>query len=332
MLAPRDGIAAARLRAPGGRETHPASGDPVPASVREWLEGVVIPHTMLREQAVRAEALDAEFFVGEGELTSAAGERVSLDDAVVPGGFYFFHKPHPAEPRVPFEIRIVHEDADLLVIDKPHFLASTPNGRFVRESVVTRLRVERGEDDLVAIHRLDRVTAGLLVLSRRPATRGRYQVLFQHRSIRKTYRALAWLPDGWEPGRSLPLGLEPGGEARDVRSRLRKVEGIRAVQTVAGEPNAHTSVRLEGVEEFGGRWVGAFELTPHTGKTHQLRVHLDALGMPMVGDPVYPVDLNPDAYDFSEPLRLLAAELSFPDPITGVERAFRSGLELAPPV
>jgi len=328
VLAPRDGIAAARLRAPGGRETHAASGDEVPGSVGRWLADVVIPTTMGREQATRQRPLTPEFFVTDGELTSAAGERAALDDAVVPGGFYFFHKPHPEEPVVPFGIRIVHEDADLLVVDKPHFLASTPNGRFVRESVVTRLRAERGEDDLVAIHRLDRVTAGLLVLSRRTATRGLYQVLFQQRLIRKQYRALAALPEGWRPGDELPLGLEEGGAARDVRSRLRKLDGVRAVQEVDGEPNAHTSVRLARVRRRGSRSVGEFDLTPHTGKTHQLRVHMNALGMPLVGDPVYPVDLNPDPYDFSTPLQLLAHSLEFADPITGERRAFRSGLTL----
>ncbi|WP_105565494.1 pseudouridine synthase [Microbacterium halophytorum] len=321
VLPPRDGIAAARISAPGGTRTHAAAGDPVPASVRDWLRDVVIPNTLGREQAIAP--LRPEYFVDEGELTTEHGRRVSLDDPVAPGGFYFFHKPYPAEPRVPFEIGVVHSDRDLLVIDKPHFLASTPNGRFVRESAVTRLRVEHGEDDLVAIHRLDRVTAGLLVLSRRPATRGLYQVLFQQRRIRKTYRALAWLPD------ELPLGIEPGGAPVDVRNRLEKSGGVRAVQVVPGEPNALTSIRMLRAGSVGGRAAGEFELTPHTGKTHQLRVHMNALGMPLVGDPVYPRDLEPDAYDFSEPLQLLAAELRFDDPITGAPRAFASRMSLS---
>ncbi len=329
MLPPRDGISAARLRAPGGRETHAAAGDAVPGTIREWLETVVIPRTLGREEAFDDRALEPEFFTSDdGSLTSAFGERVSLDDPVAPGGFYFFHKPYPPETRVPFEVGIRHEDADLLVVDKPHFLASTPNGRFVRESVVTRLRAERGEDDIVAIHRLDRVTAGLLVLSRRPATRGRYQVLFQERRIRKTYRALAWLPDGWRPDDPLPLGLEPGGPVVDIRSRLYKADGVRAVSEVPGEPNAHTSVRLDSIGEHAGRAIGEFTLTPHTGKTHQLRVHMNALGMPLLGDPVYPIDLGPDRYDFSHALQLLADHLEFDDPITGEPRAFTSALSL----
>ncbi len=330
MLAPRDGIAAARLRAPGGRQTHPAAGDPVPASVLAWLEEVVIPRTMGREQAFGERPLSPEFFVGDGMLTSEEGERVSLDDPVGPGAFYFFHKPYPPEPRVPFEVEIRHEDEDLLVVDKPHFLSSTPNGRFVRECVVTRLRAERGEDDLVAIHRLDRVTAGLLVLSRRPATRGAYQTLFQDRRIEKTYRALAWLPEGWEHGDALPAGLEAGGQVRDVSSRLRKIDGERAVRVVPGEPNAHTGIRLDRIGEHRGRALGEFTLTPHTGKTHQLRVHMNQLGMPLLGDPVYPRDLEPDAYDFSHALQLVAHRLAFTDPLSGEHREFVSARVLDP--
>src|SRR5690606_3129083 len=201
-----------------------------------------------------------------------------------------------------------------------HFLASTPNGAFVRECVMTRLRVERGEDAIVAIHRLDRVTGGLLVLSRRPSTRGAYQKLFQEKRIRKTYRALAHIP---ETG-ALPLGLEDG-RPRERLSRLQKVSGERAVREIDGEPNAHTTIRL--VAERGS--VGEFEITPHTGKTHQLRVHMNGLGMPLVGDPVYPRDLGPDPYDFSDPLRLVATTLEFSDPLSGERRTFASRMSLS---
>jgi len=313
ILPPRDGITASKLRAPGGSQTHAAQREPVPGSVGEWLREIVIARTLANEEALAG--IVAEYFVRDGELTDERGRRVSLGDAVIPGGFYAFHKPFPAEERIPFEIDVVHEDDDLLVVDKPHFLASTPNGAFVRECVMTRLRAERGEDDIVAIHRLDRVTGGLLALSRRPETRGAYQKLFQEKRIRKTYRALAHLPGAGE----LPLGLEDG-EPRERFSRLLKVSGDRAVREIEGEPNAHTTIRL--IEARGG--VGEFELTPHTGKTHQLRVHMNGLGMPLVGDPVYPRDLGPDPYDFSDPLRLLATTLEFADPLTGEPRRFDS--------
>ncbi|WP_231916299.1 pseudouridine synthase [Microbacterium karelineae] len=329
ILPPREGITAARLRAPGGTQTHAGAHLVVPPSVRDWLAGTIIPTTLGREQAVAEAALEPGYFTGPGELTDQWGARVSLDDAVIPGGFYFFHKPAPPERPVPFEIGVVHEDDDLIVVDKPHFLASTPNGVFVRECVVTRLRVARGEDDIVAMHRLDRVTGGLLALSRRPETRGAYQVLFQHRGIRKSYRALAWLPGGWRQGDPLPLGLEQG-EERGVRTRLRKIDGERAVREIPGEPNAHTGVRLLRVLRHAGAWAGEFALTPHTGKTHQLRVHMNGLGMPLLGDPVYPRDVDPDPYDFSHTLQLLAERLEFVDPFTGVTRTFTTRMRLDP--
>lgn len=317
ILPPRDGITASKLRAPGGTQTHAGQHDAVPATVGEWLENVVIARTLANEEALAGIA--AEYFVGPGELTDQHGRRVRLEDAVIPGGFYAFHKPFPPEERIPFEVEVLHEDDDLIVVDKPHFLASTPNGAFVRECVMTRLRVERGEDAIVAIHRLDRVTGGLLVLSRRPSTRGAYQKLFQEKRIRKTYRALAHIP---ETG-ALPLGLEDG-RPRERLSRLQKVSGERAVREIDGEPNARTTIRL--VAERGS--VGEFELTPHTGKTHQLRVHMNGLGMPLVGDPVYPRDLGPDPYDFSDPLRLVATTLEFSDPLSGERRTFASRMSL----
>lgn len=329
MLAPRDGIAATRLRAPGGRQMHPEAGDPVPATIRDWLETVVIPRATAAEEIFHDGSLAIDYFVGDGMLTGEHGARVGLDDPLEPGGFYFFHKPYPPEPRVPFEIDVLHEDRDLLIVDKPHFLSSTPNGRFVRECVVTRLRADRGEDDLVAIHRLDRVTAGVLVLSRRPATRGAYQMLFQDRRIRKIYRAVAWLPSGWRPGDPLPLGLTAGGEPREIRNRLHKISGERPVRIVDGEPNALTSIRLLSLITGRRRPRGVLALEPHTGKTHQLRVHLNSIGMPIVGDPVYPTDLGPESDDFSSPLQLLAQRLEFHDPLTGEPRAFESRRSLS---
>lgn len=322
LLAPRDGISAALLRAPGGTQTHAAQHDPVPRTVRDWLEQVVIPRTLAREEALETPGI--EYFTTAGALTDQTGARVQLDDALIPGGFYAFHKPVPPEVRVPFDVAVVHEDDDLLIVDKPHFLASTPNGVFQRECVVTRLRVDRGEDDIVAMHRLDRVTGGLLALSRRPETRGAYQVLFQEKRIEKSYRALAHLPRGWREGDPLPLGLEDG-EPHEHRSRLQKIDGERPVREVGGAPNAHTTIRL--VEVSDG--VGEFALAPHTGKTHQLRVHMNGLGMPLVGDPVYPRDAEPDPYDFSDPLQLLATTLAFDDPLTGRRRVFETSMTLA---
>ena len=317
-LPPREGISATSLRAPGGRSTHDKNHLPVPDTVGQWLA----------EEFPEAAPEARRSLLITGDMRNQAGRPVSWDDPVEPGGFYFFHRPVPPEDRIPFEISIVFDDEELLVVDKPHFLASTPNGRFVRECVVTRARRDLGLPDLVAIHRLDRVTAGLLILSKRPETRGRYQRLFQDRKVTKTYRALAPMPP---EGLELPLTTE---------SRLVKQRGGRQVLEVEGEPNAFSRIRLlgertptsprrsDGIVDPPRRSVGEYELEPLTGKTHQLRVHMNSLGLPILGDPVYPVDLSPDPYDFSSPLQLLAASIGFDDPLTGRPRHFESGLSL----
>ncbi|WP_309131570.1 pseudouridine synthase [Brevibacterium sp.] len=324
-LPPREGISATPLRAPGGKATHAKAELPVPDTIGTWL----------REEFPDAPVDDCRNLLTTGEMCDEAGEPVAWDDPVTPGGFYFFHRPVPVEEPIPFEPVIVCEDDDLLVVDKPHFLASTPNGRFVRECVVTRLRVELDLPDLVAIHRLDRITAGLLILSKRLETRGTYQRLFQDRLVRKTYRALAPLP---------PPGLE---FPREVRSRLVKPRGGRQVLEVDGEPNAHSRIRFLGpfetpsprrsggdVRECPGAGIsstdeiGEYELEPVTGKTHQLRVHMASLGLPILGDPVYPVDLSPDPYDFNSPLQLLASSIGFTDPLTRHPRRFETTLRL----
>lgn len=328
-LPPREGISATSRRAPGGNETHDKNHLPVPDTIGEWL---ALEFPEADDEALRS-------LLSTGDMRDLAGHPVNWDDEVVPGGFYFFHRPVPPEERIPFEMGIVFEDDELLIIDKPHFLASTPNGRFVRESVVTRARVEFGQPDLVAIHRLDRVTAGLLILSKRVETRGLYQRLFQDRLVTKTYRALAPLPPA---GMDFPLLRE---------SRLIKPAGGRQVLEVEGESNSFSRIRFlgefvpppprrsgESVEtqaavetqtNVGAQAaVGEYELEPLTGKTHQLRVHMNALGLPILGDPVYPIDSDTDPYDFSFPLQLLAASISFDDPLTGEPRRFESRLKL----
>jgi tRNA pseudouridine32 synthase/23S rRNA pseudouridine746 synthase len=318
-LPPRDGISATALRAPGGRATHAKNHLPVPATIGAWLESEFPEATPASRYSL----------LTDGEMRTEEGHPVNWDDPVIPGGFYFFHRPVPPEERIPFEVGIVFEDEDLLVVDKPHFLASTPNGRFVRECVVTRLRVDLDEPDLVAIHRLDRITAGLLVLSKRLETRGRYQRLFQDRKVHKTYRALAPAP---------PADLE---FPLVRKSRLAKPVGGRQVLEVEGEVNAISRIRMRRTiasphepaaagPPRRGDATAEYELEPVTGKTHQLRVHMNALGLPILGDPVYPVDLAPDPYDFSSPLQLLAAELAFDDPFTGHPRHFTTRLSLDP--
>ncbi len=215
---------------------------------------------------------------------------------------------------MPFEIEVLHRDDHLLVIDKPPFLATMPRGRHVAQTVLVRLRRDLDLPELAPAHRLDRLTAGVLVLTIRPEVRGVYQELFARGQVAKTYLALAPIRDDL----NLPV---------DVRDRLVKRRGSLQTVREPGRPNAHT--RIELVQRHGGPegrcgQQGLYRLTPTTGRTHQLRVHLAGLGIPVEGDPWYPAVREVAADDFTAPLQLLAQRLAFTDPLTGVRHAFVS--------
>ncbi|HKS49722.1 MAG TPA: RluA family pseudouridine synthase [Amycolatopsis sp.] len=236
---------------------------------------------------------------------------VSLDTPFRPGAFIWFHRDLPDEVEVPFEIGIVHADENIVVVDKPHFLATIPRGRHVLETALVRLRRDLDLPELSPAHRLDRVTAGLLMFVTRRVHRGAYQTLFRDRKVRKTYEAVA----RHDPGLTLP---------RTVRSRIVKERGTIVAQEVDGEPNAET--RIELIERACG--LGRYRLVPATGRTHQLRVHMSGLGVPILGDRFYPVVTETALDDFSRPLQLLAKTLEFTDPVTGEPRRFESRLGL----
>lgn len=215
------------------------------------------------------------------------------------------------EPAVPFEDVLLHVDAHLVVADKPHFLPVTPAGVHVRETLLARLGQRLGNRDLVPLHRIDRETAGLVLFSANVATRDAYQRLFRERAIHKGYEALA---------PALPVLAFPHVHA----SRLERGEPFFRMREGDGEPNSRTRITV--IERGNTHWRYALE--PVTGRKHQLRVHMAALGAPIVNDRVYPQlrAVAPDRY--SQPLQLLAKSLAFVDPITGIERAFESGMRL----
>ncbi|WP_189309735.1 RluA family pseudouridine synthase [Streptomyces brasiliensis] len=250
--------------------------------------------------------------VGAGRFVGADGRAVAPDAPYVAGMYVWFHRDLAPEVPVPFPLEVVYRDAHLVVADKPHFLATTPRGSHVTETALARLRRELDLPELSAAHRLDRLTAGLVMFTVRPEERGAYQRLFRDRRVRKEYEAIA----PYDPTLALP---------RTVRSRILKERGVPAAREVEGEPNAVTRVEL--AEHRGG--LGCYRLLPRTGQTHQLRVHLSALGVPILGDPLYPEVTAPvPAGDFRRPLQLLARSLEFTDPVTGAEHSFRSGRTL----
>ncbi|WP_029252217.1 pseudouridine synthase [Paraoerskovia marina] len=247
--------------------------------------------------------------VAAGEVLDAALHPVAPDAPATPGAVVWVYRDPPTdEPHVPFEIDVLHRDDALLVVDKPHFLSTIPRGAWVTQSVLVRLRRDLDLPTLVPAHRLDRPTAGVLVLTVDPEVRGAYQTLFARREVTKTYEAVAPLA-----GVDLPV---------TVRSRILKERGVPRAYEVEGEPNAESRISLTAADHERG--LGLYRLEPHTGKTHQLRLHMQRIGVPIVGDDFYP-DLRhraPD--DFRDPLQLLARELRFTDPFTGVERRFVS--------
>ena len=230
-----------------------------------------------------------------------------------------YRTPEPETP-VPFRIDVLHRDERLVVVDKPHFLATTPRATHVTETALVRLRRDLGLDDLAPAHRLDRLTAGVLVLTVDPRYRGAYQDLFAARRVDKTYLAVAPAPPGTP-------------EVRERSSRIVKTRGILQAVEVDGEADAHTRITLletcdapqatgDETTRPGLSRLGLYRLEPTTGRTHQLRVHMNALGTPIVDDDLYPDIRDVPADDFSRPLQLLAESLAFTDPVSGERREF----------
>ncbi|MFD8420910.1 RluA family pseudouridine synthase [Streptomyces sp. NPDC059466] len=288
-LPQREGVDPVRIRLPQAGEW---------ATVREYLT-----------QRLAAGTGVIDTMLADGLIVRADGRPVEAGTAYEPGMFVWFHRELPDEERVPFAVDVVYRDAHIVVADKPHFLATTPRGSHVTETVLARLRRELDIPALGAAHRLDRLTAGLVLFTVRPEERGAYQSLFRDRLVAKEYEAVA----PYDVGLALP---------RTVRSRIVKERGVLAAQEVAGEPNAVSGVELR--DRRGG--LGRYRLVPRTGQTHQLRVHMNALGVPILGDPLYPVVTGPvPAGDFRRPLQLLARKLEFTDPVTGLAHRFVSG-------
>jgi tRNA pseudouridine32 synthase/23S rRNA pseudouridine746 synthase len=252
-----------------------------------------IPESQWRERFLRGRVLDD------------AGAPLPLDAPYRPGAQVRYFREVAAEPALPGGEYVVHCDADLLVAFKPHYLPVAPTGAWVRETLLTRMVALTGNTELAPLHRLDRDTAGLVLFSARSASRGAYHALFRERRIRKFYRALApALPE-----LRFPLVHRSRLEAGEPFFRMREVEG---------EANSETVVDV--LDRNGPTWT--YRLQPVTGRKHQLRVHMAALGAPILHDRYYP-QLQPQGPDDpARPLQLTACGLAFQDPLSGRLRRF----------
>ncbi|ATI01636.1 pseudouridine synthase [Alcaligenes faecalis] len=255
--------------------------------------------------------------LARGDILDQNGVPQQPGSSYQPDRWLWYFRMVENEAVVPFEMPVLYADDRLIAVDKPHFLATTPGGRYLYETALTRLRRDFAEDGISPIHRLDRETAGILLFCRDPAARGAYQSLFQQGGIEKEYEAVAPFQD------KLANGLV-------YSSCMKEVPGRFVMEEVAGEPNSSTEILCERQWHNGqGQHLALYRLRPHSGRKHQLRVHLSSLGAPIINDVFYP-ELLPEreADDFSQPLQLLARHIAFVDPLTGQPRRFSSQRQL----
>ncbi|NDP64292.1 pseudouridine synthase [Polaromonas sp.] len=223
----------------------------------------------------------------------------------------YYYRALPFEVRIPFEAAVLFQDEHLVVADKPHFLPVTPSGHYLQETLLVRLKNQLGIDSLIPIHRIDRETAGLVLFSVRPDERDAYQALFRRHEVVKHYEAVA----PWRADLQFPL---------QRKTRIVEDTPFFRQREMPGETNSETWVEV--LERRGEQAL--YALSPVTGKKHQLRIHMNALGLPICNDRMYPpVDVTPDD-DYALPLQLLAKSIAFTDPLTGEPRRFESRLGL----
>jgi tRNA pseudouridine32 synthase/23S rRNA pseudouridine746 synthase len=286
----------------------PISEHPSKLSLPQTNPGVA---TVLEYLIVKFPHIDAQIWrqrMVDGKVHCHDGSLVTPQSPFRSQLRLYYYREVESEPSIPFKETILFQDQHILVAYKPHFLAVTPGGIYVNECLQNRLRRSTGIEALQALHRLDRVTAGLVIFSTNADTRPRYHHLFETRKIHKTYQAVAKIGDG----------ENLIGQEWEVKNRIVQSEPRFRMHVTEGEANSHSVIRC--LQQSAQRAL--FELKPVTGKTHQLRLHMQTLGWPILNDKYYP-QLQPlSADNYSAPLQLLAKELQFIDPVTQHPRCF----------
>ena len=249
-----------------------------------------------------------------GRVFNQEGQALRPDAPYLPRSIVYYYREVEENFVIPFQENIIYEDEYLLVADKPHYLPVTPVGPYIQETLLVRLRQRTGIDELSAVHRLDLETAGLVMFTKKTSTRNVYAQLFRNRLVDKTYLAVASYSDEhlW------PI---------EYKSRIENSLQFMKMQDLEGDENAITQIDL--IERGGDQAL--YQLKPLTGKKHQLRVHMNALGIPILHDQIYPsmkAYLAPQNRNYDKPMQLLAKSLAFTDPITGQDNYFESQLKL----
>jgi len=288
-----DGVSASKVFLPKMK--------PAPATVYQYL----------CQQFAHIESAEWQQRFNDGLIYDVLGRILNLNSEYIENSHVFYYRFLAHEIHVPFEHEILFENEHLLVIDKPHFLTISPTGQYVQETLLVRLKKQSGNEFLTPIHRLDRETAGVVLFSKQPATRAIYQEMFAQRQVNKTYHAIA----PFHADLTFPC---------HTRYRMEKGQPFYTMQVVEGQINSETEIDLI---EHDAVW-GKYQLKPITGKQHQLRVHLNSLGIAIKNDPFYPVVQHKREDDFSAPLQLLAKHIQFNDPITFQDMQFSSNFEL----
>ncbi len=246
-----------------------------------------------------------------GEVVDEAGVAALPERAYQAYQKLYYYRNIENEPRIPFDEVVLFQDDFIVAVDKPHFLPMSPAGRYVQETLLVRLKRKLGIDTLAPMHRLDRETAGVVLFTVQPQHRDQYALLFRERAVAKQYQAVA----PWRADLQLP---------RVHQSRMVVADHFMQMRELAGEPNSETRIELLEV----GNQLARYRLIPLTGKKHQLRIHMAALGVPILNDQIYPTQVEYDERDYTKPLQLLAESIQFRDPISGLERCFESQRQL----
>lgn len=300
-LPPRGGLGASRVRVPDA-----------PIAAGDFLTEVIMGQRH-RHPDDDADAVLKRFT--DGEVVLRDGTPLSPNDTLQPGTDVFFYRRPAPETPVPFTHTVVFEDDNVLIVNKPPFLATMPRAAHITETLTVRLRRETGNEELTPAHRLDRMTSGLLLLTKRQEARGAYQDMFARREVRRLYSAIA--------------PYDPSLLSGTWRHHIVKEHGELASRILRGaEPNSETmflgATRLPSSEEdtvqkrYGvKRPIGRYLLEPITGRTHQLRIQMLDAGVPIIGDTVYPVPRPFGEDDFSKPMLLECISVAFTDPLSG---------------